>query len=231
MKPNIKYQGQALQDKFVCNVLKHKKNGTYVEVGSSWGNQWNNTYVLEKNLAWTGLMLELKDKFERNYKKYRPNSRYVFGDATKHDYSQLFENFNLPHHIDYLQLDIDPAHQTWSVLKLLNEQVMDVFKFAVITYEHDYWREFKLSRELKDQGPHNKYRLNSRKLLKSRGYYPVFYDIVAKDTDYIFEDWYVHPELVDMDYVKQLQLNNQKNSIPGIGEAKTAYVGTRIKYH
>ena len=54
----MEYRGQAEQDKFVLNVLKFKKNGYFLEVGS-WDAAWiNNTFVLETEHDWHGIMVE-----------------------------------------------------------------------------------------------------------------------------------------------------------------------------
>ena len=197
------YNGQAEQDKFVCNVLNNKVSGYFVEVGSNHPIEINNTYKLEHELSWTGLMLEYqRNEFEQLYKEHRPNSTYIFGDAQQHDYVDLFESNKLPLNIDYLQLDIEPAPKTLNVLRILDSSVMDLYKFAVITFEHDYCHD-------KD----NKVRLQSRRILMDRGYDLVFPDIHNEHPKYVYEDWYVHPELVDMEYIKNLKSNNQDNYI------------------
>ena len=39
------FNGQALQDKFVLNVLKNKKNGTFLDMGAHEPIHINNTYI------------------------------------------------------------------------------------------------------------------------------------------------------------------------------------------
>ena len=85
----MKFYGQALQDKFVCEILKYKKNGYFLEIGSFEQISINNTYTLETNLNCTGIMMEKQD-FSEKYKKQRPNSKYVIGDATKTNFTKLF---------------------------------------------------------------------------------------------------------------------------------------------
>jgi len=41
------YNGQAEQDKFILNVLKEKKDGFFLEIGSNHPININNTFVLE----------------------------------------------------------------------------------------------------------------------------------------------------------------------------------------
>ena len=44
----MQYNGQIAQDYFVMKVLKEKRNGTFVEIGSNHPTCINNTYILEK---------------------------------------------------------------------------------------------------------------------------------------------------------------------------------------
>jgi len=60
---NNSYQGQSRQDKFVVNVLKEKRNGYFLEIGSNHPIKINNTYVLEKNYNWKGIMIDYKSSF------------------------------------------------------------------------------------------------------------------------------------------------------------------------
>ena len=204
----IKYNGQAEQDKFVCNILKNKTNGFFIEVGSNHPIEINNTYLLESTLNWGGIMLEYdKQTFEALYKQHRPNSEYLFGDAQQHNYREIFDTYNVPQNIDYLQLDIEPPEKTLNILKSLNEQVMNDYKFAVVTFEHDYAHRQNII-------PRNE----SREIFKNRGYHLVFGDICNKKPRWVYEDWYVHPDLVDMDYVQALQSKNRSQYGGGFKE-------------
>ena len=133
------------------------------------------------------------------YKHYRENSIHVFYDATQINYKQLFENNKVPLSIDYLQIDLEPTNgSTIITLQKLDTEVLDKYKFATITFEHDIYRT-------------NIYntRSESRSIFKKRGYVCVFEDV--NDNDSPYEDWYVHPDLVDMDNVNKLIENNKKN--------------------
>ena len=188
------YHGQALQDKFVLSVLKNKKNGTFVEIGSHEPVRINNTYILEAEYDWKGIMIDYFDHFLPGYKKHRPESVHVITDATTLDYVRLFDETEMPENIDYLSLDLD-GDATIKTLRKLDEEVMDRHKFAVVTYEHDVYAG----------GNHIAAREESRKIFKRRGYVCVFEDIHHETPDVVFEDWYVHPDLVDMDYVNNLK--------------------------
>lgn len=64
---------------------------------------------------------------------------------------------------------------------------MTTHRFAVITFEHDIYR-----------GDHFHTRQKSRDIFEQHGYHRMFSDVSDKAPMYEFEDWHVHPELVDL---------------------------------
>lgn len=180
---------QVYQDMFILSVLNGKKNGTYLEVGGADPFLGNNTVLLEQNYNWKGLSLENDVKFIDNYRSNRKNP-ILHTDALKLDYKKLLtENFET-NEIDYLQLDIEPARNTFEVLLSIP---FEEYKFAVITYEHDYYVDVTKS-----------YRDKSRKYLQLMGYELVVND-VSPDGISNFEDWWVHPDLVDPEIIKVMK--------------------------
>ena len=103
---SIVYNGQAEQDKFVLRILKEKRDGFFLEIGSHEPIFINNTYLLETQYNWKGIMVEYDESHFESYKTHRPNSVHVLSDATVVDYKALFETNNVPHNIDYLQIDL-----------------------------------------------------------------------------------------------------------------------------
>ncbi len=196
------YYGQAEQDKFILHILKEKRNGFFLEIGSNDPIYINNTYLLEKKYDWKGIMVEIDENYLLLYKKHRLNSIPIIDDATKIDYINILDSNNAPLNIDYLQIDLHVTdNSTMLTLENLDKHVFDKYKFATITFEHDIY------------GDITKYtRLKSREIFKKRGYVCVFKDISNANNPY--EYWYVHPDLVDMDYVNQLIENNKKNYTP-----------------
>lgn len=194
------FNGQAEQDKYVLSILNNKKDGFFLEIGSRHPKEINNSYILEKNFNWKGIMVEYDTKWLSLYQKERPNSIYVMKDATTIDYKKLFEENNVPNNLDYLQIDLEANNgSTLNTLKKLNKEVMDNYKFATVTFEHDIYHTNYLDT-----------RLESRKIFEERGYKIVFSDINNKGKN-PYEDWYVHPDLVDMDLVNDIILKNNKN--------------------
>jgi hypothetical protein len=191
------YLGQANQDKFVLNILKEKKNGYFLEIGSFHPIDINNTYLLEKKYDWKGIMVEYESVFLPLYKEHRPNSIHIMNDARQVDYKNVFEKNNMPLSFDYLQIDLEADNgSTIKTLQKLDNEVFDTYKFATVTFEHDIYRT-----------NFDNTRLESRNIFKKRGYVCVFEDI--RHVGNPFEDWYVHPDLVDMNYVNNLIENNK----------------------
>jgi len=187
------YNGQVLQDKFVVSVLKNKQNGYFLEIGSNHPKVINNTYVLEKELNWKGIMIEYDKSWIPHYNLERPNSIYVINDATQINYNQLLKQNNAPLNIDYLQIDLEVCNRsTLTTLELLNNNVLNEYKFATVTFEHDIY-----------DGDRFNTRLASREIFLNRGYTLVFPDV--RNGPNAFEDWYIHPDLVDMNCINKIK--------------------------
>jgi hypothetical protein len=211
------FNSQAGQDRFILSVLNNKINGYFLEIGSNHPIIINNTYILENNYGWKGIMIEYDNNFLQSYKNIRPNSIHIINDATKVEYFKLFTENNIPKNIDYLQIDLEVVNgSTINTLKLLNEQVFKEYKFAVITFEHDIYR-----------GNFHNTRDESRKIFKDNGYYMVYGDVQSNSMP--FEDWYVHPELVNMEYIDKIKSNNSLEWKDIIQKFDNSVIETRIR--
>jgi hypothetical protein len=187
------FNGQAAQDYFVLACLKGKKNGTFLEIGSNDPVEINNTYFLERDHGWRGIMVEYMSFYLRYYQQFRPNSHWVIDDAQKVNYRKEIADAGLPSDIDYLQIDLEVNNEsTLNTLKALDADVMNTHRFAVVTFEHDIYT-----------GDHFNTRAESRAIFERRGYVRVFSDVSNDGNPY--EDWYVHPDLVDMEYIRKIR--------------------------
>jgi len=149
-------------------------------------------------------MVEYDNKFLPLYQLHRKNSIHIIADATTVDYRSILKNSNMTFNLDYLQIDLEANNgSTLRTLQKLDREVFDTYKFATITFEHDIYHTNYLDT-----------RAVSRAILKNKGYYCVFEDIHNIEPQYPYEDWYVHPDLVDMDYVRQIQEMNKVNYVP-----------------
>ncbi len=179
---------QVYQDMFILSMTNGKRNGSFLEIGGADPFKGNNTALLEKQFGWKGVSLEYDEKFIQNYRNNR-SANLIHGDALQTDYKKLLsENFE-GNVIDYLQLDIEPARHTYDCMLKIP---FDEYKFAVITYEHDYYVDVTKS-----------YRQKSRDFLQSKGYVLVANDI-SPDGISNFEDWWVHPDLVDKNILDKM---------------------------
>ena len=71
------------QDIFVAEILKRKRNGTYVEIGSNDPKIGNNTYLLEKNYEWKGLSIDIEPGMVNKFNEIRKNKAILAGDDIK----------------------------------------------------------------------------------------------------------------------------------------------------
>lgn len=174
---NVKQNySEAYQDMFVLSVLDGKKNGTYLEIGAGSPFYGNNTALLENTFQWKGFSIDIGD-FAVSGDRKNP---CIIKNALEIDYYELLSA--LGDDIDYLQIDCDPPSVTYDILLSMP---WDRHRFRVITFEHDYYAD-----ETKS------FREKSREYLKSKGYQLVVAD-VAPDEWRNYEDWWVHPDLVD----------------------------------
>jgi len=70
----IKSYSQSGQDEYVINKLKNIRNGYFVDIGAWDGIEFSNTYALEQEYDWTGLLVECDPAVTRVLKQNRPNS-------------------------------------------------------------------------------------------------------------------------------------------------------------
>lgn len=176
---------QAFQDMFALSILDGKKNGTYVEIGADHGVIISNTYLLETQFGWKGVSFEIDSEKVNGYNKIR-NNKCICADAIEFDYTSFFIENNYPKQIDYLQVDIEPAWQTLNALKALP---LDNYRFSVITYETDVYKDGP------DAGE------EAMEILLSHGYELVVRNVANLNNPY--EDWYVDPNVVDSEIVNK----------------------------
>jgi hypothetical protein len=160
---------QAGQDAFVLSLIP---KGTYLEIGASHPRNINNTYALEQ-AGWKGWSLDIDPQCQEEWLQIRKNP-LIIADALTYDYSFL------PARVDYLQLDIDPSHQT---LICLTNLLMTKTRFSIITFEHDFYCSG------------DEVRMYSRRLLYDKGY-----KLAKPDVEYenkSFEDWWIDPTVIN----------------------------------
>jgi FkbM family methyltransferase len=148
------------QDTFVLEVLKNKRGGYFVEIGSTDGIEINNTVLLEKKYNWTGICIEPNNTYYTALTSNRSciclntviddkdgtvifNNHQSWSSITdtpsdNTEYRQaitinrvLGEN-NAPTNIDYLSIDCEGNE-----LKILKTLDFKQYNVSVVTVEHN----------------------------------------------------------------------------------------------
>lgn len=64
-------KSQLRQDIFVLFTLNFKKNGFFLEIGAADGITYSNTFLMEKFLSWSGILIEPIDTYSEELKQNR----------------------------------------------------------------------------------------------------------------------------------------------------------------
>lgn len=172
------HYSQVGQDLFALQISKNK---TYIEIGAADPIKLSNTYLLENN-GWTGISLELNNKFKEDWLKTRINPCY-YTDAVNYKYGTI-------QRVGYLSCDINPPELT---LKALMNVIDQGIVFDCITFEHDdYWREEKGFDETCN---------SAKEYLNSKGYNVAVDNVFAMRRrkswygECHYETWYVNKDI------------------------------------
>jgi hypothetical protein len=184
---------QAGQDKFILSILQNKKNGKYIEIGAFDPIQISNTYLLEKDFSWEGFSLDIISEYVDKFNGNRIN-KCICADGTAFNYDEQIQKMwgNIDR-IDYLQVDCEPAENTY---KCLCAVPLDKYRFSVITFETDYYTSGSEVRRL------------SREKLLQNGYKLIASDVCNEGN--AFEDWYVDPSYVSEEIYKKFICENKE---------------------
>jgi hypothetical protein len=173
---------QSDQDIFVLSLLDGLENGTYLELGAGWPEHISNTALLEREFNWSGISIDNLD--EQKLLWQQANRTLSFVNALTVDFSELLKS--MPKTIDYLSVDCDDVS-----LDIIKRLPLDLYKFKVITFEHDCYAD----------GPGLKH--DSREFLINQGYQLVVNNISHMGISIDYEDWWCHSELIDPTRLQQ----------------------------
>lgn len=185
---------QAGQESFVLDVFNRKDEGSYIEIGSAHAKDLSNTYLLESRYKWKGIGFEILPKSVAEYSKLRINP-IICVDATKCDYESIFSNYGMPSTIDYLQVDIEPAKNSF---KALMRVLGTKYDFGVITFEHDIYA----------RRTNYIYKVMAFIILSIKGYRRVGSNISNGGNP--FEDWYIAK---NVNYKTSIDKNSEWQSL------------------
>lgn len=185
------YYSQAWQDEFVNNILNFKRNGYFIDIGSTDGINQSNSYFFESEMGWKGICIERGIGYTEHYKNNR-TCLFLNEDALQIDYKILLNNLSFPKQIDYLSMDIDE-----NSAKALSTLPLNEYRFSVITIEHDAYRFSHALRNVE------------REIMRASGYFLLFDDVLVPlgcgmGPDLPFEDWWIDPHIFNMDKLSQI---------------------------
>lgn len=186
MKIYSQSNSEQFQESFAISMLKEKRNGYYVEIGSGHPTKGNNTFVLENVLGWSGLALDFNERDVELYNKNRKNNA-ICADAITFDYKEYFKENQFPNQIDFLQIDLDGLHwkeQEYSghlgLLALVSLPLTE-YRFSVIVFEHDCISNYK-NKPVRDA---------QREILSALDY------VLLGSSG--LEDWWIDPSVIEKD--------------------------------
>lgn len=192
---------QSMQDIFVLTLLNGKTSGTYLELGATFPINFNNTYLLSSEFGWRGISVEIAN-LAHEWQEIRPQDTFINRDAFTLDYAKLFDQYQMPKQIDYLQVDIDNPKQH----ELLATLLATDRRFSVITYEHDIFRGDLTEKTQSDL------------LLNKHGYVKLIENITcfdfAQDQHVAFEDWWIDPAVIDPEIQAKFLCTGQTQVYP-----------------
>ena len=186
---------EVFQDLFILMATNGKIGGKYLEIGSNKPLEHSNTYLLENKFNLKGISLEIDQCLVDIFNSKRNNECFCL-DATKTNYLELLDSRNWGTDWDYLQLDCEPAKNTFEALLSIP---FNKYRFATITFEHDWYCD--VYKTVRDK---------SRKYLEMFGYQLVVSNVSVDDKS-PFEDWWVHPDLVDNEIIQKLKSHKDIN--------------------
>ena len=178
---------QSGQDQFAYNISG--SNGTYLEIGAHDPVINSNTFNLEVKCNWNGISIEYDKTFQKSWddNKLRKNN-VIWDDAFNINYSSLIKQRELPNRLNYLSCDIEPAENTFNILKKV---ISSKLNFDFISFEHD---KYSIG---------SKYEDLSIEYLKNYNYKVAVKDVYSRNKRYkIYETWFVNNDIdfEEMDY-------------------------------
>jgi hypothetical protein len=92
--PRVASEGP--EEWFLRDFFSDERGGVFLDVGAGPAREGSNTYVLERDLGWTGLAIDAQADYAPDYRTYRPGTRFVSAYVSDRD-GQQEELWVLPH--------------------------------------------------------------------------------------------------------------------------------------
>lgn len=107
----MEFKSQYGQDKYIIERLNYQKKGYFVDVGAAHPTHISNTYVLETDFLWSGLLIDADKYFISQLKQYRTSTvidaliyskaniimPYIITGEIESGYGNHISGFGVPH--------------------------------------------------------------------------------------------------------------------------------------
>ena len=171
---------QSGQDQFAYNLSG--SYGLYLEIGAHDPVINSNTFNLEVKCKWNGVSIEYDKSFKKSWYNCKQRKNNVIWDnAFNIDYSLMIKQKKLPNKFNYLSCDIEPAENTYNILKkIINSKLV----FDFISFEHD---KYNIG---------DKYEKLSIEYLKNHNYKIAVNGVYSRNKKYkVYETWFIKNEI------------------------------------
>jgi FkbM family methyltransferase len=203
-------KSQLQQDLFVLLSLKFKRGGFFVEFGATDGLSISNTYMLEKNFDWKGILAEPARIWHKSLKQSRSaqietkciwkesGKVLQFNETEVSELSTLDSYSNLDLHAHYRESGVKYPVETISLFDLLVENnapsFIDYLSIDTEGSEFEILEKFDFNAYtfgfITCEHNYTENRGKVFSLLSNQGYVRVFEQYSQ------FDDWYLHKSLV-----------------------------------
>lgn len=187
----MKSYSQGGQDLFVVAMTEGLKKGFYLDIGCNHPVAINNTYLLESEFGWNGILVDIANGCETRKGKF-------FQCDAANPIPELRKSYDkMPSIVDFLSLDADES--TWPAFQQLPKDR----RYRVACIEHDTYC----------RGP--SVRDKFRTEMFGLGYSLVGMDVCIRFPDSSsplgsWEDWWADPKLVKPELIKRFTCANKE---------------------
>jgi FkbM family methyltransferase len=201
-------KSQLRQDIFVLNQLNFKKKGYFVEFGAANGKFLSNTYLLEKEFKWSGILVEPSKIFHEELFNNRncvidkravwkkSGSKLLFAENSFPELSTLKKFINSDSHVrsSNNEYEINTISLNDLLIEYNAPKQIDYLSIDTEGSEYDILYNFDFKnyqfRVITCEHNYTKNRELIKKLLVKNGYLRKFTEISE------YDDWYINPSLV-----------------------------------
>jgi FkbM family methyltransferase len=74
--PEQNQYSQGNEEVIIRDFFEDRRDGVFLDVGSSTPIQFSTTYYLEKHLGWTGIAIDALKQHAKSYRKERPHTKF-----------------------------------------------------------------------------------------------------------------------------------------------------------